>query len=254
MHERTPDTGLDSFVIILADELPGAWTSQYHPDLEGDNNRAGLTAPVWDLDEVADAIARHTVDVCAVLTRDDGTRLFVADPLGHDVGHGYLIAAMAPQNMPAEAFRGVREPDGITVPADPFRAAEDVAHNLLPRYDKALAQVHSNASRLAPPQSQQSSRVVMAWSGDDLVVAKPDRADVGWALTDHGFVFDPNEDVFVLSGDDSRRQSASVLATSKHLSELGIGVVIPTRQARPALDTSAVLPPSVPVAVPHRIR
>lgn len=167
MHDPTPDTGLGSFVAVLAGELPGAWTSTYHPDHGGTNDHDALTDHVWDMNDVADTLAKYTVDHYAVLTRDDGSRLFVADPLGH--GEGYLIAAMAPTDAPDEAFRGVREPDGIAVDADPFSAAEDIHYDLLPRYDKALAQVRANAARLDAAGHRAGTR------GDDLVRRRPRR-------------------------------------------------------------------------------
>lgn len=255
MHDPAPDTGLGSFAAVLAGELPGTWTSDYHPDRGGNNDHGDLTADVWDMNEVADVIAKHTVDHCAVLTRDNGTRLFVADPLGH--GEGYLIAAMAPQEAPVEAFRGVREPDGIAVAGDPFSAAEDITHDLLPRYDKALVLVRHNAARLAAPPAAELEPVVMTWSGDALVVEAPERPDIAQALTDHGFTIDADradKDIFVLSGDDSARQAASVRAAGQRLSELGIGVVLRHPPARPALDTTAAAPPTPPLRSPHRGR
>ncbi|WP_326759172.1 hypothetical protein OHB35_15465 [Streptomyces phaeochromogenes] len=252
MHDPTPDTTLGSFAAVLAGELPGAWTSTYHPDRGGNNDHDALTDHVWDMNDVADTLAKHTVDHCAVLTRDDGSRLFVADPLGH--GEGYLIAAMAPTDAPAEAFRGVREPDGIAVAADPFSAAEDIHYDLLPRYDKTLAQVHTNAARLTTPPAAEPDHVVMTWSGDALVVDKPDRDDIVQALTEAGFALDAENDVFVLSGDDSAHQAASVRAAGHRLSELGVGVVLRNPPARPALGTTAVAPPSPPVTSPHRGR
>ncbi|MER6305026.1 hypothetical protein [Streptomyces sp. NPDC001657] len=167
MPDPTLDTRLGSFAAVLADELPDTWTSTWHPGRGGDNDHQALTDHVWGMNDVADALARHTVDHCAVLSRDDGIRLFVADPLGH--GEGYLTVDMAPVDAPAEAFRGVREPEGIAVAADPFSAAEDITHDLLPRYDKAIAQVRSSAARLTAPQAADPERVVMIWSGDALI-------------------------------------------------------------------------------------
>lgn len=250
MHDPTPDTSLRSFAAVLAGELPGAWTSTYHPDRGGTGDHGALTDRVWDMNDVADALAKYTVDHCAVLSRDDGTRLFVADPLGH--GEGYLIAAMAPTDVPAEAFRSVREPDGITVDADPFSAAEDIHYDLLPRYDKALAQVRANAARLTGPPAAEPDHLVMTWSDGALVVDKPDRDDIVQALTDYGFALDAERDVFVLSGDDSARQAASVRAAGHRLSELGVGVVLRNPPARPTLSTTAVAPPSQPVTAQHR--
>ncbi|ROQ70161.1 hypothetical protein EDD93_4668 [Streptomyces sp. 840.1] len=248
MHDPTPDTGLGSFAAVLAGELPGDWTSTYHPDRGGLNV---LTDRVWDMDDVADALANHTVDHCAVLRRHDGTRLFVAEQPGH--GEGYLIAAMAPDDAPDEAFRGVREPDGLAVDADPFSAAEDVTFDLLPRYYVALAQARGNADRLALPQSA-PQRIVMTWSDGSLVVDKPDRPDIARALTDSGFTFDPTRGVLVLSGDDTAHQAASARAAGARLDELGIGVVLRHPQARSALGTASVAPPTPTAVSRHRGR
>ncbi|MFF4361542.1 hypothetical protein [Streptomyces sp. NPDC001604] len=252
MHDPTPDTSLGSFAAVLAGELPGAWTSTYHPDRGANNDHSALTDAVWDMNEVADALAKHTVDHCAVLQRHDGTRLFVADRPGH--GEGYLIAPMAPSDAPAEAFRGVREPDGIAVDADPFSAAEDITFGLLPRYDVAVHQVRSNAARLAAPQPAEPEHVVMTWAGEAIVVDKPVRADVTKALTENGFVFAPDRNVFVLSGDDTAHQAASVRAAGERLSELGIDTVLRHPPTRPALDTTSVAPPSPSVVSTHRGR
>ncbi|MEU6144160.1 hypothetical protein ABZ848_27880 [Streptomyces sp. NPDC047081] len=252
MHDPAPDTGLGSFATVLAGELAGAWTSTYHPDRGDATAHDALTNDVWDMNDVADTLARHAVDHCAVLTRDDSTRLFIAE--GPGPGEGYLIAAMAPADAPAEAFRGVREPDGITVAADPFSAAEDIHYDLLPRYDKALAQVRTNAARLETSSAAEPENVVMTWSGDALVVDKPDRDDVVQALTDHGFALDSERDVLVLPGDDSARQATSVRGAGHRLSELGVGVALRNPAVRPAPSTTPVAPPSPPVTSPGRSR
>ncbi|MEV5878071.1 hypothetical protein AB0L75_28360 [Streptomyces sp. NPDC052101] len=249
MHDPIHDTGFDSFAAVLADELPGTWTSQYHPGTAPDD----VTAQVWDLNEVADALARHRVRAHALLTSAEGTRLFVTDaPRRRD---SYLVAAMAPQGVPAEAFRGVREPDGITVAADPLRAAEDIAYELLPRYDKALARVRRNAARLAPTPAAPGDHVVMTWSGDAIVVDRPEqRPDIELALVVHGFKLDVAKNAYFLSGDDTALQAASVRGAGRRLSEMGIGVVLRNPPAKPALDTIAVAPVAPTAAAPHRSR
>ncbi|MFD8646279.1 MULTISPECIES: hypothetical protein [Streptomyces] len=248
MHD--PDDSLASFASVLAGELPGRWTSEYHPDHGGHANYDDLTVDVWDMDQVAEATATYIVDHCAVLTRDDGTRLFVMDRKGR--GEGFLIAALAPGALPVAAYQGVREPDGIAVPEDPFRAAEDVVLSLLPRYDKALAQVRHNASRLAssPPHG---ANLVMAWSGDALVVAPPERPDIAAVLADHGFVHDADKGLLVLAGDDSSRQAASVRAAGTRLAELGIGVVL-RHPTRTTLGTTAPRTASPLTSAPQRGR
>ncbi|MEU9069009.1 hypothetical protein AB0D60_19245 [Streptomyces sp. NPDC048306] len=253
MHDPTPDTSLASFATVLAGELPGAWTSTYHPGRGGLNVHHTLTDRVWDMNDVADALARHNVDDCAVLQRHDGTRLFVADPLGH--GEGYLIAAMAPDDVPAEVFRGVREPDGIAVEADPFSAAEAITVDLLPRYYVAAHHVFANAEQLTPTPSD-SQRLVMTWSEGALVVDKPERADVTQVLTDHGFVLDTDRGVLVLSGDDTARQAASARAAGNRLSQLGISTSLGLGHppARPALGTTPAAVPSTASSAPSARR
>ncbi|MET9812405.1 hypothetical protein [Streptomyces sp. NPDC006355] len=248
-----PDDSLASFAAVLAGELPGQWSSQYHPDRGGTTDHDELTADVWDMDQVADAMAEYIVDHCAVLTRSaDGTRLFIMDRKGHD--DGFLIAAMAPEDLPVEAFRGVREPDGIAVDEDPFRAAKHVSLRLLPRYEKALAQAQDNASRLAAARAGTQARVVLTWSGEDLVTAKPDRDDIAKALTEHGFIFDEARNLFVLSDGDSAQVAASVRAVGHRLSELGVGVLLSRPPGRPAPDTAPAQPPVSPARAPHRTR
>lgn len=248
MHDPTPDTSLGSFATVLAGELPGTWTSTYHPD------RSGLdvvTDAVWDMNEVAEALAKHPVHHCAVLQRTDGTRLFVAEQPGH--AEGYLIAALAPADAPAEAFRGVREPDGIAVDADPFSAAEHLTFDLLPRYYVAVHHVFANAERLTPAPSD-AQRLVMAWSDGALVVDKPERADVTQVLTDHGFVLDADRGVLTLSGDDTARQAASARAVGKRLSQLGISAYLGHPSARPAPGTTPATVPSAASAAPSARR
>lgn len=250
----TPDDSLASdslasFAAVLAGELPGQWSSQYHPDRGGN---ADLTADIWDMDQVADAMAEYIVDHCAVLTRHvDGIRLFVMDRKGHD--DGFLIATMAPEDLPVEAFRGVREPDGIAVEANPFHAAKHVTLRLLPRYEKALAQVRDNASRLAT-NPVDDPRVVMTWSEDNLVVPRPERADVAQVLSEHGFVLDADRDVFVLSGDDTAKQAASVRAAGHRLAELGVGAFLRHPPARPVPGTTPAQQPTPTRPASHRSR
>ncbi|MEV8125407.1 hypothetical protein AB0P07_15095 [Streptomyces sp. NPDC085944] len=251
MHDPIPDTSLASFATVLAGELPGAWTSTYHPDLGSLDVRDILTDHVWDMNDIAEALARHPLDHCAVLQRHDGTRLFVTDPLGD--GEGYLIAAIAPHDVPAEAFRGVREPDGITVEADPFSAAEAVTVDLLPRYYVAVHHVFANAEQLTPTSSD-AQRLVLTWSEGALVVDKPERADVTQVLTDHGFVLDADRGVLALPGDDTARQAASARAVGNRLSQLGISTSLGHPSARPAPGTTPAAVPSTASAAPSARR
>jgi hypothetical protein len=73
---------LESFATALADELPGTWTSQYHRH-EQYPDQFPLAENVWDMNLVSGAIAERVLEHDAVLTRDDGARLYV---IGAEVG------------------------------------------------------------------------------------------------------------------------------------------------------------------------
>ncbi|MGW1194517.1 hypothetical protein ACWD4B_01460 [Streptomyces sp. NPDC002536] len=244
---------LESFAQVLAGELPGRWTSAYHRHAEY-AEQFPVTEDVWDMNLVSGAIAEHVLGHDAVLTRDDGARLYVTGRPGHP--DEYLVGAMAPPGFEPEAFRGVREPDGIAVPDDPFRAADDIAADLLPRYDKAVAQVQHNADHPRPPAAapvREPERVVMTWFGDGMLAAKPDSPQAAKALHEAGFVYDPREEAFVLSGDDTALQAQAVRAAGAQLAAHGIGVILRHPPSRPALETAAV-PPAQPVKPTTRTR
>ncbi|MEU3188415.1 hypothetical protein ABZ707_30110 [Streptomyces sp. NPDC006923] len=242
---------LESFAMALADELPGQWRSEYHRHAVYDD-QFSLSEDVWDMNLVSAAIAEYVLEHDAVLTRDDGARLYVTGRPRQD--EEYLVAVMAPKNVP-EAFRGVREPDGIAVPDDPFRAADDITAHLLPRYDKALAQVQHNAQSLAPRAAAPSGgadQVVMTWADDGRLVARPASETAASVLRETGFVYDKRQQTYALSGDDTATQGRSVRAAGARLSALGIGVVIRNAPSKPALDTATQAAPTP--AKPARTR
>ncbi|MFG2716991.1 hypothetical protein ACGFW5_01575 [Streptomyces sp. NPDC048416] len=238
-HNPTPD--LASFAIALADELPGNWISEHQTHAQYPDQFA-RAEHVWDMNLLAHAIAEHVLDQDAVLTREDGngTRLYViARPRS---GEEFLVGAVAPAGIPAEAFRTVREPDGIVVPDDPVKAAADITTDLLPRYDKALAEVHDHAGRLTAPAPPEL--VVITLAGRDFHVAKPERADAAQILTDNGCVYDQDLDAFVLSGEDTAVQAQAIQRAAAQLDRLGIGVSVRLAQTKPPLETAAVTAPS----------
>ncbi|WP_318209533.1 MULTISPECIES: hypothetical protein [unclassified Streptomyces] len=235
MHDTDP-RDLESFATILAGDLPGRWTSQYHPD-HGGTDYDHLAAEVWDMDQTAHAIATYGVFDCAVLTRtDDGARLFVIDHLGK--ADGFLVAAMSPVGLPAAAYSGVREPDGLAVPADPFHAAEAVTLHLLPRYADAVAHARRNAAALASPLPDQ---VELTWADGALTTPVPNSAPLAKLLAEHGFHHDTAQDLLVLPGDDTAVQARAVRAVGARLAELGVGIGM-RHPSRPALAAAGPLP------------
>lgn len=236
----TPD--LESFATALADELPGHWRSEYHRHHEHSEQLSGAQ-DVWDMNLVSAALATYDLGHDAVLSRDDGARLYV---IGRPrMNEEYLVAAMAPSIAP-EAFRGIPEPDGIAVPDDPFRAAEDIAVDLLPRYDKALAQAQHNAAA-APRQSAPASgpeRVVMTWAADGQLVASAESEAAAAALRDNGFLYHEQQQTYVLAGDDTAVQASFVRAAGTQLAAHGIGVVMRHPASKPALETTGPAAPA----------
>ncbi|MFZ3470452.1 hypothetical protein ACODT3_24445 [Streptomyces sp. 4.24] len=218
---RDPDE-LDSFAAILTQHLPGTWTQELRQHTDHDD-RHSLTADVWDMNHVAEALAQHPLKHDVVLTRDDGHRLLLLDHPRYE--DEFLIAAMAPLDAPPEAFRGVREPDGIALSADPEQAADAIVTNLLPRYEAALAQVQNNALRLTRASAQPGT-LVINWTDSGDLTASTDRADVADILTAHGFVHDPEQHAYVASGDDTAHQAQCVRAASVALGALHIGVTL----------------------------
>ncbi|WP_172381133.1 hypothetical protein [Streptomyces sp. MNP-20] len=240
---------LASFAIALAEELPGTWASEHHAHHQYADQFA-RAEHVWDMNLVAHAIAEHALGQDAILTRDDGTRLYVvARPRR---GEEFLVGAIAPGGIPAEAFRTVREPDGIAVPDNPVQAAADITVDLLPRYDKALAQVHDNAARLAATPSPEL--VVITLAGRDFHVTKPERADAVQVLLANGCVFDTDQDAFVLPGGDTAAQSAAIQNAAAQLSRLGVGLSLQPLRSTAALGTAPVAAPPHIAAAAARTR
>ncbi|MGW1974220.1 hypothetical protein [Streptomyces sp. NPDC001889] len=227
---------LESFAAVLTGELPGAWTSDYQQHTEQADQYA-RAEDVWDMNLVSDAISQAVLGQDAVLARDNGTRLYL---IGRPGTEEFLAAAMAPPGLPPEAFRGVREPDGIVVPDDPFRAAKDITTGLLPRYDKALAQVQHHAARPPQPVPAQAveERVTLTWSSEGPLCAKTQSPKAAAVLHGHGFVWNEAEKAFFLPGDDSAHQAQTAQAIGAQLSALGIGTVVRHPHHRPAIDTS----------------
>ncbi|MFD3808070.1 hypothetical protein ACFWTC_31760 [Streptomyces sp. NPDC058619] len=240
MPDHAPEE-LDSFAAILTQLLPGTWTRELRQHTFHDD-QFFLTADVWDMNHVAEALAQHPLTQDVILTRDDDQRLFLMDHPRYE--DEFLIAAMAPANIHAEAFRGVGEPDGFTINADdPEMAADTIASNLLPRYENALAQVQDNASRISRA-SAQAETLVLSWTETGDLTTTTDDPDMAKILVNNGFVHEPDSTAYALSGDDTAEQARSVRTAGSQLSALGVSVALRHASQRAPLGTT-------PVAAPH---
>jgi hypothetical protein len=228
---------LASFADVLAGELPGTWHSTCHRPQDA-GELSGILDRTWDLDLVAESLATHPPGHLAVLTREDGAQLVLLDR--HDGRDGLLAAALAPEDLPAEAFRGIREPNGIAVGDDPFLAAEVIASDLLARYEAALAQVRVNAAVLNDPASadqvhpSQPDRLVLTWQSDGDLAASPATEEAAAVLLANGFTRDQHTGVYRLSGDDTAVQARAVRQAGSELAARGIGTALRPPAAPPA--------------------
>ncbi|GAU70755.1 hypothetical protein SSP35_22_00580 [Streptomyces sp. NBRC 110611] len=254
MHAHEDSEHLASYADVLAGELPDAWNSTYHP-AEHKDELAELTDRVWDMDLVAESLAQHPLQQAAVLTRQDGAQLVVLDR--HNERGGFLIAAVAPRALPDEAYRGIREPNGIALSDDPFMGAEQVAGDLLARYDTALAQARHNAVDGVLPS--QPDRVVLTWQADGSLAAAPVGKEAVAVLARNGFVRDEQTGIYRLSGDDTAAQARAVRNTGQQLDARGIATALqhPSGRIAPAATppAPATLGPAKPptgAARPHR--
>ncbi|MEU9059152.1 hypothetical protein AB0D13_09810 [Streptomyces sp. NPDC048430] len=235
MHDHDTSERLASYADVLAGELPDTWISSPVPA----DAKKDLADRIWDLDLVADFLAEHPLQQAAVLSRPDGAQLVVLDL--YDERDGFLIAAVAPSALPDEAYRAVPEPNGIALTDDPFLSAEQVAGDLLPRYDTALAQVRHNA--LGGIQHSQADRVVLTWQPDGSVATAPVDGRAGAVLTANGFVQDPQSGIYRLNSDDTQAQARALREIGPQLEAIGIGTALQHLAGRAA-------PTSAPAAVP----
>ncbi|MFB7630516.1 hypothetical protein ACFC0M_06145 [Streptomyces sp. NPDC056149] len=252
MHDHEESERLASYADVLAGELPGTWTSTYHPPGHTDDLHE-LTDRAWDMDLVAESLAQHPLQHAAVLTRQDGAQLLVAER--HDGRDSLLAAALAPRSLPDEAYQGVGEPNGIALGDDPFLSAQQITRDLLPRYDAALAQVRHHAAGVRPSQPD---RVVLTWQPDGSLAASPVGKVAAAVLAANGFVEDQHSGIHRLSGEDTFAQARAVRETGQALKAQGIDTAlqhpsgrIATTSTRPAAP-SATPVPAAPTASARR--
>ncbi|MER7932936.1 MULTISPECIES: hypothetical protein [unclassified Streptomyces] len=245
MHDHDTSERLASYADVLAGELPDSWTSSYlEPDAKDD--LAELADRIWDLDLVAASLAEHSLQQAAVLSRPDGAQLVILDR--YDEREGFLVAAVAPHALPDEAYRTVREPNGIALADDPFLGAEQVAGDLLARYDRALAQVRHIA--LGHIQPSQPDRVVLTWQSDGSIATAPADDRSGAVLVAHGFVHDPQSGIYRLSGDDTQTQARTLREVGPRLEALGISTAL----RHPAGPTAPTAAPATAPPIPAHSR
>ncbi|MEU6230945.1 hypothetical protein [Streptomyces sp. NPDC047042] len=249
MHPHEDPERLASYADVLAGELPGDWTTTDHPSDDKDD-LAELTDRIWDLDLVAAALAEQPLRQAAVLSRPDGAQLVVLDRPGER--EGFLIAAVAPRDLPDEAYRGVREPHGIALSDEPFLGAEQVAGDLLARYESALEQVRRNAA--ASIELSGPHRVVLTWQADGSLAAAPVGTMARDVLAAHGFVADAQTGIYRLSGDDTTVQARSVRAIGLRLNAHGIALALQHPSGRIAPTATAPPAPATPRALATRTR
>ncbi|MEU2131763.1 hypothetical protein [Streptomyces sp. NPDC018352] len=244
MHDHETSERLASYADVLAGELPGAWTTSYLPP-EAKDDLAELADRIWDLDIVAEALAKKPLQQAAVLSRPDGARFVVLDR--HDDSDGFLIGAVAPRNLPDEAYRGVREPNGLALDDDPFQGAEQVAGHLLARYETSLAQVRYKT--IGNVELSRAGQVVLTWQPDGSLAAFAVGERAAAILTANGFVRD-GADVYRLSGDDTAVQARAVREVGPQLEAHGIAIVVQHPSGRIAPTTTAATAQPAP-AVPR---
>ncbi|MEU2776500.1 hypothetical protein ABZ646_27145 [Streptomyces sp. NPDC007162] len=245
MHDHDTSERLASYADVLAGELPDTWTSSYlEPDAKDD--LAELAERIWDLDLVAASLAEHPLKQAAVLSRPDGAQLVIVDR--YDERDGFLVAAVAPHALPNEAYRAVREPNGIALADDPFLGAEQIAGDLLARYDSALAQARHHA--LGHIRPSQPDRVVLTWQPDGSIATAPADDRSSAVLTAHGFVHDPQSGIYRLSGDDTQVQARTLREIGPRLDALGIGIAL----QHPAGRTAPAAAPATASPVPANAR
>ncbi|MCP3821400.1 hypothetical protein NLX86_25880 [Streptomyces sp. A3M-1-3] len=243
-----PRTDLSSFADALADRLPGHWTSEYAQH-DSYAQQFVTVEKLWDTGHVDYIVSQYVLGHHAVLHDQDGRQLYLTDrPL---YSRQFVVAPLEPgePGIKPHHFAGVEEPNGITVPDQPTRAAAQVTRRLLPRYQQALDTVlHNAAVQPAPPHRPGPPRVAdvvtLTWYEDGALGTPYKSVPEGARTTLYalGFQYHPHQAAFLLPaayGEDGR--ALRLRALVHQLAQKGIGVNL--RHSTTPIITSSSHPP-----------
>ncbi|MEV6807764.1 hypothetical protein [Streptomyces sp. NPDC051132] len=152
---------------------------------------------------------------------------------------------------------GADEPNGVSVPGDPVRAAARITRRVLPRYTAALAAVRDKARlqpdpphRPAAPEVTES--LTLIWYPDGVVGAPYDSVPTEARTVLYGcnFQYRPDEAALVLPVSYSAQARALLLhSVTRQLTAQGIGVNFRHAAPTPPSPYRTVAPtPSAPPA------
>ncbi|MFD5111699.1 hypothetical protein ACFWNG_05190 [Streptomyces sp. NPDC058391] len=136
-----PHRGIIVFAHALAARLPGGWQADDRPTpLAGDPAAARL----WDSGPLAYIAVPETPHDRCVLTSPSGLQLYVT---GHPTRrHQVIVAPLLPAGTQHTHTDGIESPRGITVPADPARAAAFIRRRQLYAVRVASMKTQTRAS------------------------------------------------------------------------------------------------------------
>lgn len=230
--EPTPQNHppLPTFAVKLAAALPGHWTATYHHHTAyGD--QFPVAERLWDCGHVDWAVSDHVLGHHAVLTGPADEELYVIDRPRHR--GQFLVAALEPAGFQPHHFRGVREPNGIAVSADPVRAAATISRRLLPRYAQAAEAVRAHARlRPEPPAHRratpETAEALTLTRYSDGILGAPYAsvpAEARDALYLSGFQNVPEQGAFLLpTGYGPVATAVRIQVLAARLAQVGIGL------------------------------
>ncbi|GJF32622.1 hypothetical protein KNE206_53220 [Kitasatospora sp. NE20-6] len=134
--------------------MSGSWRAA-RADLSATDARGWMHTRLWDLAHADWVLTDLVCDEAALLHGPGGRSLMVLPRPGFPSGR-FIVAALVPDAI-ATADVDHLSPHGITVDADPARAAYVVTTRLLPRYTQAIRDAvswqHSTPNRPGPART-----------------------------------------------------------------------------------------------------